>query len=102
MSEILSCIEVKTMQQKKVLLAFAKDRWPASYRLLYHVSPDTVWENGIKDVHIFMAIASGDVVGWFQGAMEWGPRALGNRSFLADPRNDSIREELNRKISIDI
>lgn len=38
------------------------------------------------------------VVGWFQGKMEWGPRALGNRSILADPRNPKMREILNLKI----
>jgi carbamoyltransferase len=43
-------------------------------------------------------IAAGAVVGWFQGRMEWGPRALGNRSILADPRRSDIRELLNRKI----
>ncbi|NKC13382.1 MAG: carbamoyltransferase [Gammaproteobacteria bacterium] len=46
------------------------------------------------------AIASGQVVGWFQGRMEWGPRALGNRSILADPRREDIRELLNRKIKL--
>ena len=44
------------------------------------------------------AIADGLVVGWFQGRMEWGPRALGNRSILADPRNASIKDVLNAKI----
>ena len=43
-------------------------------------------------------IAGGDVVGWFQGRMEWGPRALGNRSILADPRRSDIKELLNAKI----
>lgn len=43
-------------------------------------------------------LCSGRILGWFQGAMEFGPRALGSRSFLADPRNDSIRDTLNRKI----
>jgi carbamoyltransferase len=43
-------------------------------------------------------IASGEVVGWFQGRMEWGPRALGNRSILADPRRPEMREILNAKI----
>jgi carbamoyltransferase len=38
------------------------------------------------------------IVGWFQGAMEFGPRALGNRSLLADPRDASMREILNKKI----
>ncbi|MFO1352895.1 MAG: carbamoyltransferase C-terminal domain-containing protein [Gammaproteobacteria bacterium] len=44
------------------------------------------------------AIAAGAVVGWFQGRMEWGPRALGNRSILADPRRTDMQEMLNRKI----
>jgi carbamoyltransferase len=44
------------------------------------------------------AIAGGLVVGWFAGRMEWGPRALGNRSILADPRRADIREMLNAKI----
>lgn len=44
------------------------------------------------------AIASGEVVGWFQGRSEWGPRALGNRSILADPRRNDMRDLLNHKI----
>ena len=44
------------------------------------------------------AISAGLVVGWFQGRMEWGPRALGNRSILADPRRADMKEILNRKI----
>jgi len=43
-------------------------------------------------------IAHGSVVGWFQGRMEWGPRALGNRSILCDPRRAEMREILNLKI----
>lgn len=43
-------------------------------------------------------LATGAVVGWFQGRMEWGARALGNRSILADPRNPDIKTLLNRKI----
>ncbi|UAW64564.1 carbamoyltransferase [Mycoavidus sp. HKI] len=43
-------------------------------------------------------IADGKVVAWFQGRMEFGPRALGNRSLLADPRNASARELLNVKV----
>ncbi|OGY16056.1 MAG: hypothetical protein A2785_02705 [Candidatus Chisholmbacteria bacterium RIFCSPHIGHO2_01_FULL_49_18] len=38
------------------------------------------------------------VVGWFQGRMEWGPRALGNRSILADPRNPENQKRVNLKI----
>jgi carbamoyltransferase len=43
-------------------------------------------------------IAAGQVVGWFQGRMEWGARALGNRSILADPRRADMREIINTKI----
>ena len=44
------------------------------------------------------AIAGGAVVGWFQGRMEWGPRALGNRSILGDPRRADMKDLLNLKI----
>ena len=43
-------------------------------------------------------IADGQIVGWFQGRMEWGARALGNRSILADPRRADMREIINTKI----
>ena len=43
-------------------------------------------------------IAAGRIVGWFQGRMEFGPRALGNRSILADPRRRDMQETLNRRI----
>jgi carbamoyltransferase len=44
------------------------------------------------------AVADGLVVGWFQGRMEWGPRALGNRSILGDPRRADMKNILNLKI----
>jgi carbamoyltransferase len=44
------------------------------------------------------AIAQGAVLGWFQGRMEWGPRALGNRSILCDPRRGDMKAILNAKI----
>ena len=43
-------------------------------------------------------LIAGRVVGWFQGAMEWGPRALGNRSILGDPRRTDMKDILNLKI----
>jgi len=43
-------------------------------------------------------IARGEVVGWFQGRMEWGPRALGNRSILAHPGLPSMKDALNARI----
>jgi carbamoyltransferase len=45
-------------------------------------------------------ISEGQVVGWFQGRMEWGARALGNRSILADPRRQDMREIINTKIKL--
>ena len=44
------------------------------------------------------ALRSEKVVGWFQGRMEFGPRALGNRSILADPRSETMQKNLNLKI----
>jgi carbamoyltransferase len=44
------------------------------------------------------AVAGGAVLGWFQGRMEWGPRALGNRSILCDPRRADMKAILNAKI----
>lgn len=43
-------------------------------------------------------IAEGKVIGWFQGRMEWGPRALGNRSIIGDPRRADMKDILNLKI----
>jgi len=50
----------------------------------------------IKDVAALLA--QGQVVGWFQGRMEFGPRALGNRSILGDPRHPEMQKRLNLKI----
>jgi carbamoyltransferase len=44
------------------------------------------------------ALADGQIVGWFQGRFEMGPRALGNRSILADPRSTAMRDVINAKI----
>jgi len=43
-------------------------------------------------------VASGKIMGWFQGRMEWGPRALGNRSIIADPRREDMKDILNARI----
>lgn len=52
------------------------------------------------DLSVFISgkIADGKIVGWFQGRMEFGPRALGNRSIFADPRNPGMQKILNLKI----
>ncbi len=59
--------------------------------------------NEIDDRHELCArvaahLDAGRIVGWFQGRMEWGPRALGNRSILADPRRADMRQHLNGMI----
>ena len=43
-------------------------------------------------------VAEGAVLGWFQGRMEWGPRALGNRSIIADPRHADMKDTLNARV----
>jgi len=48
--------------------------------------------------HTAKLISEQNVVGWYQGRVEWGPRALGNRSILADPRNGKMKDILNEKI----
>ena len=48
--------------------------------------------------HTAKALSEGKAIGWFQGRMEFGPRALGSRSILADPRSPYIQKQLNLKI----
>jgi carbamoyltransferase len=48
--------------------------------------------------HAAALVAEGKILGWFQGRAEWGPRALGNRSIVADPRRSDMKEILNRRI----
>ena len=56
------------------------------------LSPDAVVDTTAT------ALAEGQAVGWFQGRMEFGPRALGNRSILADPRSAAMQKNLNLKV----
>jgi carbamoyltransferase len=65
--------------------------------------PDTVTVRQIRDEDALCRrtateIANGKVVGWFQGRMEWGPRALGNRSIVVDPRRAEMKDVLNARI----
>ena len=48
--------------------------------------------------YIATQISKGRVIGWFQGRFEWGPRALGHRSILADPRNPQMKDIINAKV----
>ena len=61
-------------------------------RYHYFENDDVLYES-ITDI-----LAGGHVVGWFQGRMEYGPRALGNRSIIADARNPGMQQKINRKI----
>ena len=56
------------------------------------LNQDEIIERTVND------LADGKAVGWFQGRMEFGPRALGNRSILGDPRSDTMQKNLNLKV----
>jgi carbamoyltransferase len=58
------------------------------------------FENGALNDTAVDALAGEKAVGWFQGRMEFGPRALGARSFVADPRRADMRETLNQKVKL--
>ncbi|MDR2438151.1 MAG: carbamoyltransferase [Planctomycetaceae bacterium] len=64
------------------------------YKAIYHTLEN---RDELCDI-VSDLIADGNVVGWFQGRMEFGPRALGNRSILGDPRNPDMQKRLNLKI----
>jgi carbamoyltransferase len=63
-----------------------------------HCTVRTIADEGALCATTARAIADGKVVGWFQGRMEWGPRALGNRSIVCDPRRADMKDILNKKI----
>jgi carbamoyltransferase len=75
------------------LLAAHQSDIAAANCTLEHISDEATLFRRIAS-----AIADGKVVGWFQGRMEWGPRALGNRSILCDPRRADMKALLNAKI----
>ena len=54
-------------------------------------------DDGKCDIEIVF-LSEDKIIGWFQGKMEFGPRALGNRSILADPRSDESQKKVNLKI----
>ncbi len=78
----------RSYSESEVLAIFAANGLPAPRRL-----DDAELVEFVADV-----LVKQEIVAWFQGASEFGPRALGNRSFLADPRSDSIRDVINAKI----
>ena len=62
------------------------------FEIIEKFNKDNLIENTVN------YLIEGNLIAWFQGASEFGPRALGARSFLADPRNDKIRDQINKKI----
>jgi carbamoyltransferase len=64
-----------------------------AHSLLYRELPDEALADEVA-AHI----ARRQIVGWFQGRFEWGPRALGNRSILCDPRDPGMKDHLNQRI----
>ncbi|MBI3604320.1 MAG: carbamoyltransferase [Nitrospirae bacterium] len=60
---------------------------------------ESMTEDGLCD-RMATELSKGRLVFWFQGRMEWGPRALGNRSLLADPRREDMRELINAKVKL--
>ncbi|MBM5784710.1 MAG: carbamoyltransferase [Cyanobacteria bacterium K_DeepCast_35m_m1_288] len=77
--------------------AVAEQLQSAGSQVLRLGDPTLADEAALLD-QVSAAIADGLVVGWFEGRMEWGPRALGHRSILGDPRRADIKDILNLKI----
>ena len=84
--------EYTNMEIKKIIYLKEKELIDRNIKVVYFKSKE---EQLIKLAEL---ISNGNVIGFFNGRMEWGPRALGNRSILADPRNKNIKEILNSKI----
>lgn len=65
---------------------------------VYNAISKNYAENNELNAVVAKLLNEGNVIGWFQGRMEFGPRALGNRSILADARNPEMQRKLNLKI----
>jgi carbamoyltransferase len=69
------------------------ESWLRTHGVVYSTLPDDrLYE------HVAAMLAQGSIVGWFQGRMEFGPRALGARSILGDPRSPAMQAKMNLKI----
>lgn len=69
------------------ILSLLKQKKVARYRKVRNIAQE-----------VAKRLADGNIIGWFQGGVEWGPRALGNRSLLADPRRADMKMILNERI----
>jgi len=70
------------------------------YKLINRYKLSHTYYNDFSELSkdIAIKISEGNIIGWFQGNMEFGPRALGNRSILGDPRNPEMQKKMNLKI----
>ena len=64
----------------------------------YNATAEYVTDFPVLSARVSQLLAAGKVIGWFQDRMEFGPRALGNRSILADPRNPRMQQHINLQI----
>jgi carbamoyltransferase len=78
--------------------SFLGPAYDAADFLKQHAIPHTEMAEDELAPRVASLLEKGGVVGWFQGRMEFGPRALGNRSILGDPRRPDMQEKLNLKI----
>ncbi len=97
-------------QPRPALPAHASDRMSGSYlgpafdnqQISQYLDQTSAVYHQIEDPQLFtllaQAIDQGKVIGWFQGRMEFGPRALGARSIIGDPRNPNMQTTMNLKI----
>lgn len=77
---------------EQVRAAVAASRLPGEGMEISELSEEVIAKEAAKE------IAAGKILGWFQGRAEWGPRALGNRSIVADPRRADMKDILNARI----
>jgi carbamoyltransferase len=93
-NQVLGGERVQTMEHAYLGPSFARD----AACLLSQVNPEVVSEGSDLPAQAARLIAQGSTVALFQGRMEFGPRALGNRSILADPRRADMVQLLNDKV----
>jgi carbamoyltransferase len=77
--------------------SYSNDEIAQAFHAFSLPTPPIVSDDELINI-VTESLCNRGVVAWFQGRSEFGPRALGSRSFLADPRDDSIREDINKKI----
>lgn len=99
----LAAIELGERRPSKLSHAAWGPSWTGPYIRDLLAETPLEWTSFVQDEKGLMKavaerLATGKLVGWFAGAMEFGPRALGSRSILADPRNADLRDRLNKQI----